>query len=499
MKRCYAYTRVSTVKQGDGVSLEAQKEAIQLFASQHGIQITEWFEERITAAKKGRPVFNRMISQLRQRRADGLVIHKIDRSARNLADWARIGELADLGLDIHFANESLDFRSRGGRLAADVQAVVAADYVRNLREECIKGMNGRLKQGLYPWGAPIGYLNNGGGKPKTLDPTRAPLIRRAFELYATGQYSQRAILRDLDERGLRKPNGSRLRPQNIELILGNPFYCGLIRIKKTNTIYKGCHDPLISQATFKRAQEVKSGKAIKKITKHNHTYRLLFRCKSCDGPMVPERQKGRVYYRCHTTGCKTKSTSEQAIEEAVIECLAEMQISDSEAIQLKQKFDALFIENAGYDPRPQIQARRMEIKAKLDKLTDALIDRLIDQETFSARKKSLVWEEAGLDEQISEWERNCQNPPDFEKFLELAKTLVKTYEFAAPREKRTLVEIATSNRVVDGKNVELEPSKWLLDLRQNANVLFGGPHRGTDRTLAKAFLLFEQWSEIKRS
>ncbi len=52
--------------------------------------------------------------------------------------------------EVHFANESLDLQSRGGRLSADIQAVVAADYIRNLREETRKGFYGRLKQGLCP-------------------------------------------------------------------------------------------------------------------------------------------------------------------------------------------------------------------------------------------------------------------------------------------------------------------------------------------------------------
>ncbi|MXP48225.1 recombinase family protein [Altererythrobacter luteolus] len=482
MKRCYAYIRVSTVKQGDGVSLEAQKEAIELFACQNDIAISEWFEEKITAAKKGRPVFNRMIAQLRKRKADGLVIYKIDRSARNLADWARIGELADLGIDIHFATESLDFRSRGGRLAADVQAVVAADYVRNLREECIKGINGRLKQGLYPFKAPIGYLDNGGGKPKTPDPERAPLIRRAFERYATGQYSQRAVLADVTARGLRKGDGSLFRPQNLELILGNPFYCGMIRIKKTGSTYRGCHEPLIPVSIFERVQDVKAGKALKKVTRHNHTYRLLFRCKLCAGPMVPERQKGHAYYRCHSKDCRTKSVREEAIEAAVTECLQAAQLSEDEAANIKKKFDDWFRQTAGSDPTPMIQARRQEIAGKLDRLTDALIDRLIDQETFQERKKSLLFDDAGLIDQAQEWARNCANPQGFMEFLELTKSLVSTYEMAAPPERRTIVEMTTSNRTVNGKNVVLEPSKWLMDLRHNAVVLFGGPHRGAGRT-----------------
>ena len=58
---------------------------------------------------------------------------------------------------------SLDLNTRGGRLSADIQAVVAADFIRNLREETKKGFYGRLKQGLYPICAPIGYLDRGGG------------------------------------------------------------------------------------------------------------------------------------------------------------------------------------------------------------------------------------------------------------------------------------------------------------------------------------------------
>ncbi len=132
-----------------------------------------------------------MLRQLKRGAARGVIIHKIDRSARNLRDWAMFSELPDLGIDVFVATESLDFNSRGGRLTADIQAVIAADYIRNLREETKKGLDGRLKQGLYPFRAPTGYLDNGKGKPKTVDPERAPLIREMFDLYASGQHSLR--------------------------------------------------------------------------------------------------------------------------------------------------------------------------------------------------------------------------------------------------------------------------------------------------------------------
>ena len=208
MKKLFGYIRVSTAKQGElGVSLQEQRDAIARYAESNAVQIFEWVEERVTAAKRGRPKFNEMLMRLRKGTADGVVIHKIDRGARNLKDWSDLGELIDEGIEVYFANESLDLHSRGGRLSADIQAVVAADFIRNLREETRKGFYGRIKQGLYPLPAPIGYLDCGKGKPKEPDPVRAPLVRSAFELYGSGRYSLATLADELYRRGLRNRGG----------------------------------------------------------------------------------------------------------------------------------------------------------------------------------------------------------------------------------------------------------------------------------------------------
>ena len=123
-----------------------QQSAIERYAQKFDLSIVRRFEEKETAAKQGRRVFLEMLKALRQGKAGGVIIHKIDRSARNLKDWADLGTLIDSGIDVHFASESLDLNSRGGRLSADIQAVVASDYIRNLREEVKKGFYGRLKQ-----------------------------------------------------------------------------------------------------------------------------------------------------------------------------------------------------------------------------------------------------------------------------------------------------------------------------------------------------------------
>jgi DNA invertase Pin-like site-specific DNA recombinase len=87
------------------------------YAERNHFPITVWLEEMETAAKLGRPVFNQALKLLRTGKAQGIILHKLDRGARNLWDWAAIGELSDQGVEVHFVSESLDLQSRGGRLS----------------------------------------------------------------------------------------------------------------------------------------------------------------------------------------------------------------------------------------------------------------------------------------------------------------------------------------------------------------------------------------------
>lgn len=483
MTTCYGYTRVSTAKQGEGVSLEAQREEITRYADRHGLTISHWFEEKETAAKSGRPIFNQVVRDLKAGRADGLIVHKIDRSARNFRDWAVVGDLADSGVQIHFATESLDFQSRGGRLTADIQAVIASDYIRNLREEALKGIRGRLKQGLLPGRAPIGYLNQGGGMPKIPDPEKAPLIKEMFELYATGDHGIRSLHEMMRLRGLKNLKGGEVSRHGIETILSNPFYCGIIRIKHSGETYEGCHEPLIKVSLFQRVQDVKSGKCGKKVTRHMHTYRGLFQCAHCAYAMIPERQKGRVYYRCHTSECPTKGVREDAIEGAAMGFFKRNQIARRNFATLETTLE-LWCERRREKQR-ETDAIRMQLgqlEARKEKLTDALIDGLIDKDAFQSRHEKLLFDQQRLQEMLREPVDPDAEKEQLRKFLEQVKSLAPLYEFSKSHEKRNIVRWATSNRTVAGKTIDFEPSNWLEAAQTVLAAPHGAPLRPTPRT-----------------
>lgn len=483
MNTYFAYLRVSTVKQGDGVSLEAQREAIETYASKHDLRVVEWFEEKVTAAKRGRPLFNKMIVGLQRGQASGVIVHKIDRSARNFADWAKIGELIDEGIDVRFAHESLDMRSRGGRLTADIQAVIAADYVRNLREECLKGIEGRLKQGLFPFGAPIGYLDCGAGKPKVPDPERAPYVRMAYELYASGGYSIRSLLAELHSRGFRNKAGKPVSKTSLEWILQNPFYSGQITIRRTGRTYTGIHEPIVDARLYKRVQNLKADKHRRCHTKHNHTFRRCITCGHCSRSLVGELQKGHVYMRCQTKGCPTTSIREDRIDAAMLTSLLGVQLSDLQAASLKERAEALCREAKKKDVANALELQLSANVARAERLTDALLDKIIDEQTYTSRKLVLDDESSKLRTALNEARSEGTRRESVDKFLELARSVALYYEMANATEKRELAKIAFSNRTLTGKNLCLVPRNCLAEPKETLAVLCGPHERDTTRTV----------------
>ncbi len=496
MKQCFAYTRVSTVKQGEGVSLQEQKDAILAYAERNDLAVIAWFEEKETAAKSGRPVFNAMLRQLRKGEAEGLIMHKIDRSARNLKDWSIVSELPDEGIAVYIATESVDFTTRGGRLTGDMLAVIAADYIRNLREEVKKGIRGRLKQGLYPGYAPLGYVDNGGGVPKSPCPTRAPLIREAYELYATGDYSIRSLREEMNRRGLRNRNGEPVSRRCIERILNNPFYAGIIAVKKTGETYQGIHEPIVPIPLYRQVQELKAGKSGPKRTKHRYLFRRLFRCGLCKRLMTPSLQKGRVYYRCHTSKCPTKTVREDVLEETIVSELKQYEISERCAQQLKRKGQEKFNEITADTKRKSLQLRLETLNQQMDRITELLIAGTLDEPTYLTKKRDIYLTRTELEKALTD----LPDPQTIAKkqgqYFELMKNLAGLYETLETEEKRLFVENTFSNRTVVGKQPYFKPYSWVQSKSYSMPVPFGGEDVATSPTFpvpAEIHSLFERY------
>lgn len=484
-KEYFAYIRVSTVRQGQtGTSLAEQRSAIERYARKWDLKIVREFEEQETAAKRGRPVFRAMLNQLKRGRAAGVIMHKIDRSARNLRDWAELGELIDRGVEVHFANENLDLYSRGGRLSADIQAVVAADYVRNLREEVKKGIYGRINQGFYPMPAPLGYLDKGAGKPKAPDPVRSHLVKKAFELYATGYCGIRTLAEKMHALGLRGKRGQRVSANSLAVILHNPFYTGVIYLKATREYYPGRHQPIVSKELYDQVQAALSGKTIpasnKKNLKEEFLFRKLLACSRCKYRLIGERQKGYRYYRCHTKACPQKTIREELVTDAVFSVLEQMKFSKAEEAAFR-KWHQSQLGRSEHEVDLTRQALKLQLEqtsARLSNLTDAFIDGLIEKELFLAKKTELVTTEKELRYKLDNVETlMTESIQQTVEFLERANSAYSSFKSTSLQNRRDLVRAVTSNFEVSGKSVVIKLNLPFEMVVNRERVLNGGAQR----------------------
>jgi DNA invertase Pin-like site-specific DNA recombinase len=102
MNKSFAYIRPRA-----GTSLARQRRALVSYALRNGLEITKWFQEKDRSACKSRPVFRRMMKDLRSGKAMGIISDNLERFSRNLREWAEISLLiSHCNIEIHFADDA---------------------------------------------------------------------------------------------------------------------------------------------------------------------------------------------------------------------------------------------------------------------------------------------------------------------------------------------------------------------------------------------------------
>jgi site-specific DNA recombinase len=501
MKPYYGYIRVSTVRQTEGYSLAQQRDALEAYAEKKGFHIIEILEEVETAAKRGRKVFAQLLKKVKAHGGAGVLFHKIDRSVRNQQDWADVDRLLELKVPAWSVADDLDLTSRSGRFTGDILAAIASDYIRNLRQEIQKGQLGCLKQGHYPWLAPIGYLNTGSAL-KAVDPVQAPLVREAFVLYATGKYSLVTLLTVMTAKGLCTRSGRPLTVSRLHAMLTHPFYYGLIKVKGFSGI--GVHTPLVTKAEFDEVQTLlRRGNLKKAKLKKSYLLRGLAHCGNCKGRLYSELQKGHVYYRCHRKLCKGTCVREDAVLQTVARYLKSMDLNASFLQDVRLMFDETMKEVYGEasEKRKVLTLRLEQIKARQDRLLDYFLDKTIDRDAYEDRSAATSNERIAIQAEIAKLdapsETGALRRDDFLGLLETLSQLEKSTDHETIRQS---LFGAISNCAVTQKNAEIvwrKPfnlmvkSEGLSSCAQDQNV-----HRTSEGSQVRANVLRQVVKEV---
>ena len=161
MPKCLVYARLSTEKLAQkDLLIPAQIKAMRDFAKKQGLEIVgEYVDEGISAKTINRPQFKSLLERCKKSKISVVLVHKIDRLARNLVDHATIKALLkQRGIRLISVIEKFE-DSVAGQLVENIMASIAEFYSANLGEKVRKGCIDKLRRGGYPGRPPIGYIS----------------------------------------------------------------------------------------------------------------------------------------------------------------------------------------------------------------------------------------------------------------------------------------------------------------------------------------------------
>ena len=462
--RYILYARKSTESEERQVlSIEAQLSELKEFAAKEKLEIVASLCEAQTAKEPGRTKFAEMLSFLQAGKADGIISWHPDRLARNSIDGGQIVYLLDTGIikDLKFPTFWFD-NTPQGKFMLSIAFGQSKYYIDNLSENIRRGHRAKLRRGVFPGFAPLGYLNNHRTRDIDTDPEKASLVRKGFELYATGKYTLKQIARALKDVGLRSYKGNVLAVSCVQRLLQNHFYYGIFKFK--GETYQGTHEPIISKKLFDECQEVMKSRGHIKTRKAEKTFpfRGLFACGECGCAITAETQKGNNYYRCtkKKAACSQRYIREEALAEQVKSFLQKVSLSsqNTEKVLCELDNDEQKAKENSREILHNLKSELADIGVKLDKLLSAYLDEIVSAEEYAAQKQKLLSRKMECTEEISEIENGSvswlEPARAWVKSLNQAENLVKSGDKS---EMTTFLKQIGSNHILFDKCISFSP------------------------------------------
>ena len=438
-KRVALYARFSSDNQRTE-SIDAQIRAMTAYCEQNGYTIVKTYvDEAKSATTDRRPSFQQMIKDSSNHEFDLLVVHKLDRFARNMYDSAVYKrELKKNGVSIYSVLENLDDSPESIMLEAVINGM-AQYYSENLRREVFKGMTETALQCKHTGGIPaLGYDVDPITRKLVINPYEAEIVRLIFDMFVQG-FTYNQIIAELTRQGYKGKHGRELKKNCLHEILKNEKYKGtyvynrtasknadgrrnshLKKPREEQIVIPGGCPAIVSEETFDKAQKkLQANKRLGGSNKAKELYLLSGKvfCRECGYAMhgnhhgYNESGVKLTTYRCPSRrkDCNNKEINRGYLEEYVI-WLLEREIFNSKALRrLVKAIEArsgAIVTNIE-DDRERIDRAIAEIEVQLKNvadavasglLSDALITRLKELEN---EKNRLITEKAHLNGEIS--------------------------------------------------------------------------------------------------
>lgn len=468
MEKAIIYCRVSTEEQAENGhhSLAAQESICRRLALEKGYNIVRVFKDPgKSATNMNRPGLKDALAFCQTGESiKVLLVQDTDRLARNTQDHLAIRAiLKKAGVILISASQPMLEDSAEGNMIDTIIASVNQFQSDITSRKTVKGLEEKVRNGGWPCQAPLGYKNIGqgeGGRERivVLDPETAPIIKKMFKYYATGNYSLHELRDIMYSEGLRSRNAKKIHVSKVHAMLLNPFYIGIVRWRGIEV--KGQHKPLIEEGLFgavDNALRLNGGQRGRRRT-HDFLLKGYLYCAECGSRLIGECHinKKATYYRCHKRGGCGPSTPVKEIENGVSQKFDEIsmptQFTDAVVKALRSKV------NRDHDAiganKTRLENRRTKVEKQIIMLEQKWLDKIITDDDFARMKKRLLEDQKGIENGISElkWQQNT-NIDEVQEVINFTNNLGSSYLKAAPNVKRMLLRFAWERFNVRGNQI----------------------------------------------
>jgi site-specific DNA recombinase len=442
-----------------------------------------------------RPKFYRLVQLLSKGYFKGVVVLCWDRASRNRGDDTVIRKLMKQGLDFRFTLASYD-KTSSGALHMDIDGMFAEHHSRVTSEKVSLNIKLKRDQGICVHKAPVGYLNQGNMDHKPLDPARAPIIKKMFEMYGSGEWSLADIARWAIEQGFTMSPSRRQRTieerlqeeeediqvtlepicriptfNNIHKILINRFYTGEVVNSNDEYIPSISHEALVSKGLFDHVQGMLNKKNVSAHYKERmaHPLRGIVRCAVCKRLYTPYIKKGVTYFgsRCAKECSNQKrSVNLSYLIEKIDAILNRLYFTQGERDKLEasESTDIAIFEVKRHKELELNEIKKKKIREDLAYLVS---NKLALLKTGAYTPESIATEERNLNNQLYKLQENehasdvsmQETIKEIMKLSELVKTVYSYYQSGDSCEKEAIIKIIFSELRLDETGLKYKVKK----------------------------------------
>ncbi|MFH0979379.1 MAG: recombinase family protein [Candidatus Roizmanbacteria bacterium] len=338
---CLYARKSSESDERQAMSIYSQIKEMQTLAQRDGVNIKEIRYESHSAKQSGqRPVFKELIADILLGNFSGILTWHPDRLSRNAGDLGALVDLMDQGKLQEIKTYSQSFKNQPNDkfllMILCSQAKLEND---NKGVNVKRGIRAKCEMGWRPGVAPLGYMNRafGGVKDIVIDPERASIIQKAFELVAYTNMSGRNLKSWMDQQGFTTRTGKPITRSMTYLMLKNPFYYGHFEFPvKSGKWYKGSYKAIINKELFDMVQQKITDPSKHAYIGKNFPFKGLFKCYSCGAGICGEDKKRKlkngsfhyhIYYHCTKSRdihCKEPYLNQHEIMKEILRHIKEL-------------------------------------------------------------------------------------------------------------------------------------------------------------------------------